>query len=1054
MLRSNDGGLLLCYALRRLANNTQEPFRTLSLTAIDATIKWWHGKPAPRASALRAPWSLSPNLQSQLKKFLRQWHFQMLDHQVPCHTPSFKTVFIKHSAVLDILCNHKQAIEDWSTSNPAICCCKSWSDYKTASLNPSDPHWVLSGSLLHSLLPPELAVIAEGSLLNKVFPSKKEYFNQMRLAIKTWTKKNGLPSMPQASISDLCHHLWSEHTQQVTNHITKSSINQLQSTFEGAIFHCEDKHASSLRIYCPCLYYQSIASTFQDLSIFEPIPDEPSSIVTSLVESLHRQHGKAYPWAVGSGRQLPAGYILAKRKKNFQSGRPIISFVESPFRPMLNILARLIFQLIPSACPDHFATGDVYTLLSILREAPVDADLILVNPDLAGFFTSIDQERFIRSWFMLLDFLRPKMNVCDDEVFSVYPGKSNNPGDIIKGRTFRRLNVTRKIVIKHVPDLIKSALDMQTFALGQRCVRQCRGSPMGSPLSPALCLMVVSISEQIWSTTFRHLMSNHHLFIRHIRYVDNRLIFGDKRLTELAPYEVLLDEGFYGKPIILETEPDQEFLGFMLETKPLELIYQGPTNISQVLSPFSASPPAVLLSGFRSRCHIVIKGAFPASRVQQGLTQLIHLYSRAGFPKEELQTISDQLLIQHQNLPSQCQTRAFCLHAHVLSCFLSWFWFFFSVSFLCCAFGSFPLLLCFSVLSLVVSWLNLRSLSPSCCVFLMDHAQARAFHHHLARALMHLNYLAGLLPFFEPSIQWEDSLPPQNLRLDNMRSRSLHTFVPLPPSSAPPTLVTHGGIPSHLMENPEPNLRPTTFRPPTHMERDHPSINPVGVSTPVLMSDPNPNPDHPASIPSGREASRNTIPVPVRSKQRVSSILDPQPKKRQKVSNPLDTTVSREPNTSAPAPLPISSDARINALNSDDSDGDGASTAASVHDPDPPYALRDESTSHVTIPPGNSAISLIPNPKAPASPPSRSLPPNPMDPPRAPPFRPWTNADDQELMSMKQDTKSRPSWKSIGARLHRDPQVCKLRWGILKQTLGTFDPPGRANPPLDHEADE
>ena len=318
MLRSNDGGLRLCYALRRLANNTQEPFRTLSLTAIDASIKWWHGKPAPRASALRAPWSLSPNLQSQLKKFLRQWHLQMLDHQVPCHTPSFKTVFIKHAAVLDILCNHKQAIEDWSTSNPAICCCKSWSAYKNAALNTSDPHWVLSGSLLHSLLPPELAVIAEGSLSNKVFPSKKEYVNQMRQAIKTWTKKNGLPSMPQTDISDLCHHLWSEHTQQITNHITKSSINQLQSTFDGAIFHCEDKHASSLRIYCPCLYYQSIESTFQDPSIFEQLPDEPSSIVSSLVESLHRHHGKAYPWAVGSGRQLPSGYILAKRKKDFR----------------------------------------------------------------------------------------------------------------------------------------------------------------------------------------------------------------------------------------------------------------------------------------------------------------------------------------------------------------------------------------------------------------------------------------------------------------------------------------------------------------------------------------------------------------------------------------------------------------------------------------------------------------------------------------------------------------------------------------------------------------
>ena len=162
--------------------------------------------------------------------------------------------------------------------------------------------------------------------------------------------------------------------------------------------------------------------------------------------------------------------------------------------------------------------------------------------------------------------------------------------------------------------------------------------------------MVVSISGQIWSINFNQLLSNHHLFIKYIRYVDNRLIFGDSRLQQLPPYEVLLDEGFCGKPIILETEPDQEFLGFMLETQPLELIYQGPTNIPQVLSPYSASPPKVLLSGFRARCYILVKGAFPDYRVQQGLDQLIHLYTLAGFPNEELHTISSQILTQHQNL--------------------------------------------------------------------------------------------------------------------------------------------------------------------------------------------------------------------------------------------------------------------------------------------------------------------------------------------------------------------------------------------------------------------
>ena len=157
-----------------------------------------------------------------------------------------------------------------------------------------------------------------------------------------------------------------------------------------------------------------------------------------------------------------------------------------------------------------------------------------------------------------------------------------------------------------------------------------------------------------------------------------------------------------------------------------------------------------------------------------------------------------------------------------------------------------------------------------------------------------------------------------------------------------------------------------------------------------------------------------------------------------------------------PGPLPITSEVISGALNSDDSDGDAASVAASAHDTEVNYGHRGETTSHVTstIPPGTSTLTLTPNPKAPASPTFRILQPNPADPPRDPPFRPWTNADDQELISMKQDTKSRPSWKTIGARLHRDSQVCKLRWGILKQTPGAIDQHGRVNPPLEPEAED
>lgn len=73
---------------------------------------------------------------------------------------------------------------------------------------------------------------------------------------------------------------------------------------------------------------------------------------------------------------------------------------------------------------------------------------------------------------------------------------------------------------------------------------------------------------------------------------------------------------------------------------------------------------------------------------------------------------------------------------------------------------------------------------------------------HLARAIMHVNYLAGLLPFFEPSIEWDDPTLDHQFRTGrpNHASRSLHTFVPLPASSSSPTMVSHGGIPSHMIE--------------------------------------------------------------------------------------------------------------------------------------------------------------------------------------------------------------------------------------------------------------
>jgi len=80
------------------------------------------------------------------------------------------------------------------------------------------------------------------------------------------------------------------------------------------------------------------------------------------------------------------------------------------------------------------------------------------------------------------------MSTADDEYFSVSPAKQNSPGDIIKGRIFRTLNVNRHLRIGEIPSIIVAALQMQNFQLGSLVFTQVQGSPNGIPVvtSPML----------------------------------------------------------------------------------------------------------------------------------------------------------------------------------------------------------------------------------------------------------------------------------------------------------------------------------------------------------------------------------------------------------------------------------------------------------------------------------------------------------------------------------------------------------------------------------------
>ena len=98
--------------------------------------------------------------------------------------------------------------------------------------------------------------------------------------------------------------------------------------------------------------------------------------------------------------------------------------------------------------------------------------------------------------------------------------------------------------------------------------------------------------------------------------------------------------------------------------------------------------------------------------------------------------------------------------------------------------------------------------------------------------------------------------------------------------------------------------------------------------------------------------------------------------------------------------LPIISELPRDGFNSDDSDDDAASRAASAHDHTATDLSRDTTippTIATTTPPGTSTpLVLTPNPTIRILQPTESS-----RPPSDPPYRPWSNADDQELITLK-----------------------------------------------------
>ena len=630
-IRSRDFPPAALYVLHRIATHLPEPHHQACLSAIRSSLRFRGLIPPGPSRPMLAPFLAHPSFRSLLLTQLRGFIRSATRSALPFHMAQPRIVFKAHRRLSSALFSHLQAAKTWSLGE-TTCTCTDLAQ-RHPSLPKHDGHLLFSGADTHELFDSDTAHMLSGSMRNSFFPPRGVLMSRLTQAFQHWARTNNLPALDPSTLTTIVEFHFDLHLSHTSQYFLHAHVQRALHTLEPLVRHCEDHADSRLMIYCPVLYGKMLEAAFADPAIFAPLPVPAIEIHQRLRETIVTRFRGRYPWAVtGFGRPANA-YILPKRKKNWTTARPIISFIGAFFRPMLDALAKLLHSMVATACPDAFSGGDLFELMRSLHEflSLGHTYLDYRNQDLSGFFTSIDKDRFLAAWRLLLTWYRQRQPHSSTTHLTVDTLDTSAITRVYNGRRRRHKPTQRTLWLDDIPEIIQATLDMQIFSVGLRSFRQTRGAPMGSPASPALCLMVIAVAEQCWTNT--HITSG----LRSVddtlllRYVDNRLVIATPRWLSTPAANILCDEHFYGGDIFLETEAALDFLGFRLNLTSSTISFIPSHEKHNMLSVKSAAPMIHKESGYYSRRTLISRVSFPEFQRDQDLAMLKRLYLQHGF---------------------------------------------------------------------------------------------------------------------------------------------------------------------------------------------------------------------------------------------------------------------------------------------------------------------------------------------------------------------------------------------------------------------------------------
>ncbi|CAE7653106.1 unnamed protein product [Symbiodinium sp. CCMP2592] len=518
-----------------------------------------------------------------------------------------------HPSLQQVLWNHKRKVTDMGRHwKPTECqCAKFIKQHPGAQLH--EGHVVTGLETLQ--LPTTHQAFTNVGAGNAFYSSKQRIKKQHQDQFQRWLKHHQFPRDQRIldEFDAFFEQEWKQHRLQlqreprITHRLAKSILAMIPDDY---IIHNEDHANAHLMIYCPTIYNQAAYNTWMDKQTFRILDKDPEEIKQDMQSNTPKVVAKHYAKLLAYEKPLPYGYILMKRKKRGAKGRTIIAYSNTCIGKLLKIAALALQQMLRITWPNHFGDvsspqlwEEIHQLFNNNEHLYPERHLKFLNHDLVGFFNSIPQSDILQS----IHFLTSQFLDDHNPTITVDPHNKIAPAHSGKSTYSLKSNMV-KVQAEHIPAIIQFSFDACAFTAIGEVFQQTCGTSMGNQISPILSTWAIVATEITWLRMYGQFVSSAHFYdkfwIR--RYVDNRAIIVDEEELQNNPYiQQLASLHFYKKPVQLEDEACDDFLGFRIHADDRRITYNLHREAWRYRLPQSAGSTKLRLSGYHSRKHLI-----------------------------------------------------------------------------------------------------------------------------------------------------------------------------------------------------------------------------------------------------------------------------------------------------------------------------------------------------------------------------------------------------------------------------------------------------------------